>query len=148
MPKRQRDESPTLPEAGDILPVVEMRTRHSSSHPWIFRRMLGGPYEEIEPGTLVEVTERGGQFVGRGFYNPHSEIAVRLLTLGKDAYPDRRFFLGAIARAVKLRQDVLQLPKVTDAYRLVHSEGDGLSGLVADKYGPGMVLELFSAGLV
>ncbi|HLX59955.1 MAG TPA: class I SAM-dependent rRNA methyltransferase [Planctomycetota bacterium] len=147
MRKKRTDEAPVLPEAGDVLPVVEMRTRYSSNHPWIFRRMVGGPYDELDPGTLVDVVERDGRFVGRGFYNPHSEIAVRLLTLSKDAYPDRRFFLGAVTRAVKLRHDVLQLPKVTDAYRLVHSEGDGLSGLVADKYGPCIVLELFSAGM-
>src|SRR5579862_473112 len=147
MRKKRTDEAPVLPEAGDVLPVVEMRTRYSSNHPWIFRRMVGGPYDELAPGTLVDVVERDGRFVGRGFYNPHSEIAVRLLTLSKDAYPDRRFFLGAVTRAVKLRHDVLQLPKVTDAYRLVHSEGDGLSGLVADKYGPCIVLELFSAGM-
>ncbi len=48
---------------------------------------------------------------------------------------------------MKLRHDVLQLPKITDSYRLVHSEGDCLSGLVADKYGKCIVLELFSAGM-
>jgi 23S rRNA (cytosine1962-C5)-methyltransferase len=147
MRKRRNDDAPILPEAGDVLPVVEMKTRHSSNHVWVFRRMLNGPYEEIDPGTLVEVVEKDGRFVGRGFYNPHSEIAVRLLTIGAEAYPDRRFFMGAIARAVKLRHDVLNLPKVTDSYRLVHSEGDGLSGLVADKYGKSIVLELFSAGM-
>ncbi len=147
MRKKRHDETPVLPEAGDVLPVVEMKTLHSSNHPWIFRRMVGGPFTEIDPGTLVEVVERGGRFVGRGFYNPNSEIAVRLLTIEKDAYPDRRFFLGAITRAAKLRTDVLKLPAVTDAFRLVHSEGDGLSGLVADKYGKCIVIELFSAGM-
>ncbi len=147
MRKKQSDEAPILPEAGDVLPVVEMRTRHSTNHPWIFRRMVGGPYDEIDPGTLVDVVERDGRFVGRGFYNPNSEIAVRLLTIQKEMYPDRRFFLGAITRAAKLRTEVLRLPEVTDSFRLVHSEGDGLSGLVADKYGRCIVLELFSAGM-
>lgn len=147
MRKKHHDEVPVLPEAGDVLPVVEMRTRHSTNHPWIFRRMIGGPYNEIDPGTLVDVVERDGRFVGRGFYNPNSEIAVRLLTLQNEAYPDRRFFLGAITRAAKLRTEVLRLPEVTDSFRLVHSEGDGLSGLVADKYGKCIVLELFSAGM-
>ena len=147
MRKKKHDDVPVLPEAGDVLPVVEMKTRHSSNHPWIFRRMLGGPYDELDPGTLVEVVERDGRFVGRGFYNPHSEIAVRLLTIGHDAFPERRFFLGAITRAAKLRTEVLRLPEVCDAFRLVHSEGDGLSGLIADKYGKCIVIELFSAGM-
>lgn len=147
MRKRRDEDTPDLPEAGSQLPVVELRTRHTSGHPWIFRRMAGGPYDEIEPGTLVEVIDKFGQFVGRGFYNPHSEIAIRLLTLDKASFPDRRWFMGAITRAVRLRQDVLELPKITDSYRVIHSEGDGLSGLVADKYGQTIVLELFSAGM-
>ncbi len=99
MRKRRHEDVPVLPEAGDVLPVVEMKTRHSSNHVWIYRRMLGGPYDEIEPGTLVEVVERDGRFVGRGFYNPNSEIAVRLLTVGQEAYPDRRRFSSAPSRA-------------------------------------------------
>jgi 23S rRNA (cytosine1962-C5)-methyltransferase len=147
MRKRKELEAPVLPEAGQQLPVVELTTRHTSGHPWIFRRMVGEPYSELDPGTMVEVLDKHGQFVGRGFYNPHSEIAVRLLTIDPAAFPERRWFLGAITRAVRLRHEVLNLPKICDAYRLVHSEGDGLSGLVADKYGKTVVLQLFSAGM-
>jgi 23S rRNA (cytosine1962-C5)-methyltransferase len=147
MRKHRDDEEPVrLPEPGEQLPVVPLRTRHTSGHAWVFRRMLGDP-PDLAPGTLVEVVDKFRQHVGRGFFNPHSEIAVRLLTQEPGAFPDRRWFLGAITRAVRLRQEVLQLPKVTDAYRLIHSEGDGLSGLIADKYGPTIVLELFSAGI-
>lgn len=147
MRKRKNQDAPILPQAGDSLPVVQLTTRHSSMHPWIFRRMVGEPYSELDPGTLVEVLDKHGQFVGRGFYNPHSEIAVRLLTIDAAAFPERRWFLGAITRAVRLRHDVLNLPKICDSYRVVHSEGDGLSGLVADKYGKTIVLQLFSAGM-
>src|SRR5208283_4119573 len=101
-------------------------------------------HADLAPGTLVEVTDKFKQHIGRGFYNPYSELAVRLLTRNRGSFPDRRWFLGALTRAVRLRHDVLRLPLVTDAYRLVHSEGDGLSGLVADKYGAVVVLELFS----
>jgi len=135
-----------LPEHGTQLPVVELRTRHGSNHPWIFRRMAE-ERDDLEPGTMVEVIDRNGQFVGRGFYNSHSEIAIRLLTLDKDTAPDQRFFFNLITRAVRLRHDVLGLPKFTDSFRLIHSEGDGISGLVADKYGKCIVLELFSAGI-
>jgi len=147
MRKKKYDEAPKLPESGDTLPLVELRTRHSSNHPWIFKRMVGEEFTDLDPGTMVEVVDKFEQPVGRGFYNPHSEIAVRLLTLERDEFPDRRWFLGAITRAVRLRHDVLNLPAVCDSYRLVHSEGDGLSGLVADKYGKTIVLQLFSAGM-
>jgi 23S rRNA (cytosine1962-C5)-methyltransferase len=145
--KHKEDEAPVLPEAGERLPVVELSTRHASGHPWIFRRMLAGPPEDLAPGTLVEVLDKFRQHIGRGFYNPHSEVAVRLLTRSPGSFPDRRWFMGALARAVRLRHEVLRLPEATDAYRVVHSEGDGLSGLVVDKYGPVLVLELFSAGM-
>src|ERR1035437_7874745 len=116
MRKRHHDEAPVLPEAGAELPSIELRTRHGSNHPWVFRRMIDEERPELDPGTLVEVTDNTGQFVGRGFYNPNSEISVRLLTLTPDAFPDRRYFIGAITRAAKLRQDVLGLPKICDAY--------------------------------
>src|SRR5437867_3489362 len=135
MRKHHIESAPVLPEAGTPLRLVELKTRHTNNHAWIFRRMLAHSYDEIEPGTLVEVVDKHEQYVGRGFYNPNSEIALRLLTQTKEGFPDRRFFLGVIARAVKLRHEVLNLPQVTDAYRLIHSEGDELSGLVADKYG-------------
>ena len=147
MRKRIQDDVVVLPEAGDALPVVHLRTMHNSGHPWIFRRMAGEPDNEIEPGTLVEVIDKARQFVGRGFYNPNSEIAVRLLTTTQGAYPDRNWFHATIANAVKLRHDVLKLNETCNAYRLVHSEGDGLSGLIADRYGDCIVLQLFSAGI-
>ncbi|MGD0091910.1 MAG: class I SAM-dependent rRNA methyltransferase [Planctomycetota bacterium] len=141
------DEPPVLPQAGDTLPLVSLRTRHGSLHPWIYRRMMAETYDELAPGTLVEVEDKAEQFVGRGFYNPHSEIAVRLLTLDRGVFPERRWFIGAITRAVRLRHEVLRLSGCCDAYRVVHSEGDGLSGLVVDKYGKCLVLELASAGM-
>ena len=147
MRKQKYEEAPVLPSVGDPLPVIELRTRHGSGHPWVFRRMVGDPHMELDPGTLVEVIDKTGQFLGRGFYNPYSEIAIRLLTRDRGEFPDRRWFIGAITRAVRLRHDVLGLPKQCDAYRLIHSEGDGLSGLIADKYGKSIVLELFSAGM-
>ena len=54
---------------------------------------------------------------------------------------------GALERAIALRRDWLGLDAVTDAYRLVHSEGDGLSGLVVDRFGSTLVLEFFAAGM-
>src|SRR4029078_13710053 len=61
---------------------------------------------------------------------------------------DETFFARKIAQAVSLRRDVLKLDAVTDAYRLVHSEGDGLSGLVVDRFANTLVIEFFSAGMV
>ncbi|MCW8130933.1 MAG: class I SAM-dependent rRNA methyltransferase [Planctomycetota bacterium] len=129
------------------LPRVELRSARHGNHPWVYRRMLAGPYDEIAPGELVEAYSRDGAFVGRGFYNANSEIALRLLTQEFEDRVSEGWFRKAIERAVGLRHDVLKLNKDNDAYRVVHSEGDGLSGLVADRYADCLVLELFSAGM-
>ena len=95
----------------------------------------------------MDIIDRDGQWVGRGFYNGHSRIALRVLTTNADEPIDDAFFARRLGRAVELRRDWLGLDAVTDAYRLVHSEGDGLSGLVVDRFGPVVVLEFFSAGM-
>ena len=95
----------------------------------------------------MDVLDRDGQWVGRGFYNGHSRIALRILTADAAEAVDDDFFARRLGRAVELRRDWLGLDAVSDAYRLVHSEGDGLSGLVVDRFGSTLVLEFFAAGM-
>ena len=130
------------------LPQVKLKIVRRSSHPWIFQKMAEKPQDRIPPGSIVDILDRDGQWVGRGFYNGHSRIALRLLTSNKDEAIDEAFFTRRITRAVELRRNWLKLDDVTNAYRLVHSEGDGLSGLVVDRFGSTIVLEFFSAGMV
>src|SRR5206468_4069150 len=96
---------------------------------------------------VVDVIDRDGQWVGRAFYNAHSRITLRLLTSQVDEPIDENFFRKRLLRAIAWRRDWLKLDQVTDAYRLVHSEGDDLSGLVVDRFGSTLVLEFFSAGM-
>jgi 23S rRNA (cytosine1962-C5)-methyltransferase len=91
--------------------------------------------------------DREGQWVGRGFYNGHSRIALRVLTTDPKEHLDDAFFARHIAQAITLRRDWLALDAVSNAYRLIHSEGDGLSGLVVDRFGSLLVLEFFAAGM-
>jgi 23S rRNA (cytosine1962-C5)-methyltransferase len=132
---------------GGQLPTVRLKIARRSSHPWIFQKMVERPVTRLPPGSVVDVVDRDGQWVGRGFYNGHSRIALRVLTADLAEPIDAAFFARRIVRAVSLRRDWLGLDAVTDAYRLVHSEGDGLSGLVVDRFGSTLVLELFSAGM-
>ena len=129
------------------LPQVKLKIVRRSAHPWIFQKMVEKPAERIPGGTVVEIIDRDGHWAGRGFFNWHSRIALRLLTSNKDEAIDADFFARRIARAVDLRQKWLNLDSVTNAYRVVHSEGDGLSGLVVDRFGSTIVLEFFSAGM-
>jgi 23S rRNA (cytosine1962-C5)-methyltransferase len=121
MRKKRFVEEIRLPESAADLPLVELSTRHQSDHPWVFRRMVGKADRNMAPGTLVEVHDKYGEFIGRGFFNPNSEISLRLLTLNPDTFPGKDWFAETIARAVSLRRDVLRLEKTTDSYRLIHS---------------------------
>src|SRR5580704_10451516 len=129
------------------LPTVRLKILRRSSHPWVFQKMVEKPAMRIPPGSVVDVVDRDGQWVSRGFYNGHSRIALRILTADSNEAVDDAFFRRRIERAISLRRDWLGLDAVTDAYRLVHSEGDGLSGLVVDRFGDTLALEFFSAGM-
>ncbi len=109
--------------------------------------MVEKPPSRLPGGSVVDILDRDGQWVGRGFYNGHSRIALRVLTTDAAEAVDDAFFARRLGRAVALRRDWLGLDAVTDAYRLVHSEGDGLSGLVVDRFGSTLVLEFFAAGM-
>lgn len=129
------------------LPVIHLKTERRSTHPWIFQKMVEKPDVRPKPGSVVEIIDREGNFAGRGFYNGHSRIALRVLTADPGEPIDEAFFARRIGEAVSLRRDVLKLDRATDAYRLVHSEGDGLSGLVVDRFAQTLVIEYFSAGM-
>jgi 23S rRNA (cytosine1962-C5)-methyltransferase len=139
----------TAPErpAPDDLPPVRLKIARRSSHPWIFQKMVEKPATRLPGGSVVDVVDRDGQWVGRGFYNGHSRIALRMLTTDPQEAVDAAFFTRRLERAVALRRDWLGLESVTDAYRVVHAEGDGLSGLVVDRFSTTLVLEFFAAGM-
>ncbi len=134
------------PEAPS-LPRVTLKIERRSSHPWIFQKMVEKPATRIPPGSVVDIHDKGGQWVARGFYNGHSRISLRVLTSKQDEPVDDAFFVRKIDEAVSFRRETLKLDEVTNAYRLVHSEADGLSGLVIDRFGDTLVLEFFAAGM-
>jgi 23S rRNA (cytosine1962-C5)-methyltransferase len=131
----------------DSLPQVRLKIERRSSHPWIFQKMVEKPAQRMPGGSVVDIVDRAGQWVGRGFYNGHSRIALRVLTVNAAEPIDAGFFARRLNEAIELRRRWLGLDAVTNAYRLVHSEGDGLSGLIVDRFDASIVLEFFSAGM-
>jgi 23S rRNA (cytosine1962-C5)-methyltransferase len=111
-------------------------------HPWVFADALprGGP----RVGEEVELVDRFDAFLGRGLAEGRGPgPAIRVLTRDPRAPDLRRLVLDRLDDALSLRRRVL--PADTDAYRLLHGEGDGLPGLVVDRYGPTLVLRPDSA---
>jgi len=114
-------------------------------HLWIFSGALQQPPHWIEPGGLVDVKTSTGQFVARGYYNPRTDIAIRLLTHNIDQAIDEDFLRKRIRSAVDLRK-VFDLNK-TNTYRLINSEGDGLPGLIVDRFAEILVAQIHTAGM-
>ena len=127
-----------------------MFLRSPTRYPLVYRKRVRRVDDQARPGDLVAVySEPEGEraeLIGYGLYNPRSEIVVRLVRTSPEL-PDGAFWDQALARAVRLRRDVLRLDDVTDAYRVLHAEADGFSGLVVDRLGDTLSAEVFSLGM-
>ena len=115
-------------------------------HPWVYSGAVAAA-PPVAPGEIVDVYDFRSRFVARGYYNPHSTIAVRVLTRDRDCPIDRGFLTRAIRRSVLLRRGNPELAANTDAVRLVHGENDGLPGLVVDDYAGYLVVQLHTWGM-
>ncbi|NYE29943.1 23S rRNA (cytosine1962-C5)-methyltransferase [Rhodanobacter sp. K2T2] len=138
--------SPTAAAAA-TLPVIRLKSDRNPGHPWVWSAQLYKPEARLPPGTVVEVHDAKGRFVGRGFWNGHARIALRLLSNDEAEAIDAQWIAKRIDSAVQLRRELLQIDHVSDAWRVVHSEGDGLSGLIVDRYADILVIEYFAAGM-
>jgi len=117
--------------------------RLHNGHLWVFSNELHESPKKYEPGSLVEVYDMRDEFIGMGYINPNSLIAVRLLAREKKVI-DREFIRQRIIDALALRK---RLIGEREACRVVYSEGDYLPGLIADKYGNCLVLQFLTYGM-
>jgi len=113
-------------------------------HPWVFSGAVASVQGKPGPGDTVEIRSGSGEFLGMAAYSPRSQIVARVWDWRARAI-DRAFFYESIERAVAQRRALLDAD-ATDAMRLVHGESDGLPGVIADRYGDTVVLQLTSAG--
>jgi 23S rRNA (cytosine1962-C5)-methyltransferase len=133
-----------LADGIDAAPDVEVRA--PTPHPFLYRKRLGQFPQRSMPGDLVRLRFANGDPYGWGLFNPHAEIAVRTLRTGAQP-PDDAWWFARLQSAVALRRELLRLDEVTNAYRVVHAEADGLSGLVVDRFGDVLVVEAFALGM-
>ncbi|HEX8776850.1 MAG TPA: class I SAM-dependent rRNA methyltransferase, partial [Rhodanobacter sp.] len=136
-----------MTDTAPALPFIRLKSDRPPGHPWVWSAQVHKPEERIPPGSVVDAVDAKGRFAGRGFWNGHARIALRLLTHDPAETVDAGWIAARIARAVQLRRELLQLDRDTDAWRVVHSEGDGLSGLIVDRYADILVVEYFAAGM-
>ena len=114
-------------------------------HPWVYSNEIESDPKlaEIPSGSLVKIANAFGNFLGIGYYNRHSLIAIRILTKKESQEINQEFFVKKIELALKLRQDFFDEP----FYRLIHSEADGLAGLIIDRFDNILVLQIATAGM-
>jgi 23S rRNA (cytosine1962-C5)-methyltransferase len=114
-------------------------------HPWIF----SGAVECIDgapaSGDTVAVRDASGKFLAWAAYNAESQITARVWSWRETDVIDKEFFRNHIALALKARR-ALGLGRDSNGMRLIHGESDGLPGLIVDKYGDVLVMQLGSAG--
>ena len=114
--------------------------------PHIFPRMLGGVSPDAKAGDLVAVYDKLGQRIGAGLYNPRAKIPLRVVSHSAEPVGED-YFEAALRRAVMLRRGWLKLDEQTDAWRVVNSDGDGLSGLTVDRYDDVLFCDVTSLGV-
>jgi 23S rRNA (cytosine1962-C5)-methyltransferase len=114
-------------------------------HPWIFSGALSTNTEEIADGELIELTDFNGDFCAIGFFQPGS-IAVRILTFERRAI-DQSFWDKRIKKAISLRRELGLISKENNICRLVHGEGDELTGLIIDFYNGVAILQAHAVGM-
>ncbi|HEY0882257.1 MAG TPA: class I SAM-dependent rRNA methyltransferase [Archangium sp.] len=115
-----------------------------AGHPWVFKKAIDQP-PRVPVGSVVDLVDEG-KFCGRGYWDPYSAIAVRVLTTDPRETIDGRFWERRVAEALASRHALIDFTG-TNAYRLIHGEGDGLPGVIVDLYDGFAVLKLYSAAL-
>lgn len=138
------------------LPRVILKARRArpffARHPWVFANSieqveLEGARFEPEPGAEVTVYSREGNRIANGLYNPKSAIRIRLYRWTEGEL-DSAFWTTQIDEAIRLRTRILGLNDPQGAYRLINSESDGISGLIVDRYGSWLVLQVNSRAIL
>lgn len=115
-------------------------------HPWLFSGAIGRVVGDPEPGDIVRVHSSNGEFLAHAYYNPRSQISLRLLSWDAAESIDERWWRGAIARSIARRKALSTNPE-TNSYRLIYSEADGLPGLIVDRYADYLVCQFLTAGV-
>jgi len=129
-------------------PVIRLRSREGrrvkAGAPWVFSNELAldAAAKALPPGSAIELAAEDGAPIGAGYFNSKSLIAVRLLGAPQTAF-DTPFFVERLKRALAVREAFFAEPY----YRLVHAEGDRLPGVVIDRFGDTVVVQITTAGM-
>jgi 23S rRNA (cytosine1962-C5)-methyltransferase len=120
------------------------RPRLEEGHPWIFANEIAKTEGDAQPGQLVEVRDHRGQLLGTGYWNPASQITVRIVAYGPLELMDKDFFRNRFERASSHRSRFLG---EGTSCRLVYGEADFLPGLIVDRFNDILVVQVLTLGM-
>ena len=126
------------------MPWAQMK--YFSFNPAVYPNMITAVSPDAGPGSLVHVYDKEGQPFGTGFFNPNARVPLRVLDHHAENF-DEASLDARLDAALDLRLNTLRLNEVSDAWRAVHSDGDGLSGLVVDRYADTLSIEVTNLGI-
>jgi 23S rRNA (cytosine1962-C5)-methyltransferase len=123
-----------------------VQLKYFTYHPHIFPRFIRDASADAEPGAWVNVYDKNGDRFGAGLWNARSRIPLRMVVHSREPAGEEQLD-RLVEAAAELRVRILRLDTETDAYRLVNSDGDGVSGLTIDRYGDLLVCDVVSLGI-
>jgi 23S rRNA (cytosine1962-C5)-methyltransferase len=132
------------PRSGRVVLKKGRERRVKAGHLWVYAGEIEKVGDGTSPGDPVEVVDHRGRFLAGGYYNPASNIALRLLTHRKDEPFDGALLRRRIAQAVAYRRHFYP---AGESCRLVFSEGDMLPGLTVDRYGACLAVQISTLGM-
>lgn len=122
----------------------QRKKRLEESHPWVFKSEIASVEGQPEPGQVVEIKNHQGRFLASGYYNPNSQITVRVVSYQPVEKMDKTFFAARFRECLKHRERFLGDER---AYRLVYGEADFLPGLIVDRFEDVLVVQLLTLGM-
>ncbi|GGH27841.1 class I SAM-dependent rRNA methyltransferase [Paenibacillus segetis] len=128
---------------GSIILQRSRRKRLEQGHPWIFRNEIEHVEGEPTPGSLVEVMDHRRRYLATGYYNPASQITVRVVSYAPLNQMDVEFFVARFRDCLKHRERFVK----EESYRFVYGEADFLPGLTVDRFGDVLVVQLLTLAM-
>ena len=126
-----------------VILKANIKNRIKNGHPWIYENEIERVEGNYEDGDIVDIFYHSLDFLGKGYINSKSKIRVRLLTR-KNLKIDKEFFTNKLKKILSIKR---KLVKDTEGFRVVFSESDGLPGLIVDKFGDYLIVQIGSLGM-
>lgn len=120
------------------------KKRIEQGHPWVYKSEIASVEGEPEVGQLLDVLNHQKRYLGTGYYNPASQITVRIVSYRKLEVMNHDFFVERFRNCLQHRERFI---KEENAYRLVYGEADFLPGLIVDRFGDILVMQLLTLGM-